>query len=140
VEPLLIHLSLALNDNPKIELTNLTWKIADSIDSGEKALPSAIPAAAPAPAATPAAAATGGVWAVIEINARLPLGMISDQRAQIDLIESFAARLRDPKTDVRILSRPIDIESDKSFKSIGDRGDAQSADAPKFALRIARLM
>jgi hypothetical protein len=132
MDPLLIHLSLALNDNPRIELVNLTWKIADNIDTGEKV--------AAAVGATPAAAATGGTWAVIEINARLPLGMISDQRAQIELIESFAARLRDPKTDVRILSRPFDIESDKPLRSTNEKAETQLADAPKFALRIARLM
>jgi hypothetical protein len=132
MDPLLIHLSLALNDNPGIELVNLTWKIADNIDSGEKVAAAAV--------ATPAAAASGGVWAVIEINARLPLAMISDQRAQIELIESFAARLRDPKTDVRILSRPFDIESDKPLRSTNEKVGTQLADAPKFALRIARLM
>ena len=77
---------------------------------------------------------------MIEINARLPLGMISDQRAQIELIESFAARLRDPKTDVRILSRPFDIESDKPLRSANEKAETQLADAPKFALRIARMM
>lgn len=132
MDPLLIHLSLALNNNPRIELTSLTWKIADSIDTGEKS-----PAA---PLATPVAAATGGVWAVIEISARLPLGMVSDQRAQLELIESFAARLRDPRTDVRVLSRPFDIESDKPLRSASENAGAQLADAPKFALRIARLM
>ena len=66
--------------------------------------------------------------------------MISDRRAQIELIESFAARLRDPKTNVRILSRPFDIESDKPLKSVSEKGEAKLADAPKFALRIARQM
>jgi hypothetical protein len=135
MEPLLIHLSLALNDNPRIELVNLAWKIADSLDIGEKAAGGAGATAG----ATPAAAA-GGVWSVIEINARLPLGMVSDQRAQIELIESFAARLRDPRTDVRILSRPFDIESDKPLRSTSEKGEAQLADAPKFTLRIARPM
>jgi hypothetical protein len=77
---------------------------------------------------------------VIEINARLPLGMLSDQRAQLELIENFATRLRDPRTDVRILSRPFDIESDKPLRSASEKGEAQLADAPKFALRIARQM
>ena len=130
MEPLLNHLSLALNENPKIELTGLTWKIADNIDTARN-----VPTGA-----TPAAAATGGVWAVIEINARLPLGMISDQRAQINLIESFAARLRDPRTDVRILSRPFDIESDKPLKSADEKGEAHLTDAPRFALRISQPM
>ena len=135
MEPLLNHLSLALNDNPRIELVNLAWKIADSLDTGEKA-----PGGAGAAAGAAPVAAGGGVWSVIEINARLPLGMVSDQRAQIDLIESFAARLRDPRTDVRILSRPFDIESDKPLRSASEKGEAQLADAPKFALRIARPM
>jgi hypothetical protein len=135
MDTLLQHLSLALNDYPRIELSSLSWKIADSIDAGEKSRP-------PSPAAVGAApaAAAGGVWTVIEINARLPLGMLSEKRAQLELIENFAARLRDPQTDVRILSRPFDIESDKPLKSAGEKAEAQLADAPKFALRIARQM
>ena len=135
MEPLLTHLSLALNDSPRIELTRLTWKIADHLEVGEKAKESPTRGVAAAkPAAT--VAATG--WAIVEIQAQLPLGLASDQRAQIDLIESFAARLRDSGTEVRVLSRPFDIESDKPLRSAGTRGGEQLADAPKFALRIAR--
>jgi hypothetical protein len=51
MEPLLQHLSLALNDYPRIELSSLSWKIADSIDAGEKSPPVPLrpwpPAAAP---------------------------------------------------------------------------------------------
>jgi hypothetical protein len=130
MEPLLTHLSLALNENPKIELTGLTWKIADNIDTAKN-----VPTGA-----TPVAAASGVVLAVIEINAQLPLGMISDQRAQIQLIESFAARLRDPRTDVRILRRPFDIESDKPLRSADEKTEAQLTDAPRFALRISQPM
>jgi hypothetical protein len=141
MEPLLTHLSLALNDYPRIELVNISWKIANSLDTGGKVAADARGAAGAAPAA-PAAPASppAGVWSVIEISARLPLGMISDQRAQVNLIESFAARLRDPQTDVRILSRPFDIESDKPLKSAGEKSEAQLVDAPKFALRISRSM
>ena len=136
MEPLLIHLSLALTDDPRIELVSLDWTIADSPDTGEK-----VATGATGPTIVPPAAATAaGVWSVIEINAQLPLAMISDRRAQIELIESFAARLRDPKTNVRILSRPFDIESDKPLKSVSEKGEAKLADAPKFALRIARQM
>jgi hypothetical protein len=141
MEPLLTHLSLALNDYPRVELVNINWKIANSLDTGGKVAADARGAAGATPAA-PAAAASppAGVWSVIEISARLPLGMISDQRAQVNLIESFAARLRDPQTDVRILSRPFDIESDKPLKSAGEKSEAQLVDAPKFALRISRSM
>jgi hypothetical protein len=53
------------------------------------------------------------------------------------MIEGFATRLRDKQTDVRVLSRPFDIESDKPLKSASDKGGAQT-DVPVFSLRIAR--
>lgn len=134
MEPLLIHLSQALNDNPRIELVHLTWKIVDHLDVGEKGQKDAKPAAG---AATPAAAAATG-WVAVEIQAQLPLALVSDQRAQIELIESFAERLRASRTDVRVLRRPFDIESDKPLRSTGKNGEAQPADVPKFAVRIAR--
>ncbi|KAF0166855.1 MAG: hypothetical protein FD157_17 [Rhodocyclaceae bacterium] len=132
--PLLIHVSQALNDNPRIELTHLTWKIVDQLDAGAKTPKDAKPAAG---AATPAAAVATG-WVTVEIQAQLPLALVSDQRAQIELIESFAERLRASQTNVRVLRRPFDIESDKPLRSTGKDGEAQPADVPKFALRIAR--
>lgn len=122
LEPMLIHLSQALNENPRIELGRLTWRLADS--------PDAVPNSGPP---RPNAAA----WMVVEIEAQLPLVLVSDQRAQLALIDHFAARLRAAKTDVRILSRPFDIESDKSLRSTGD-ARASGADVPKFSLRLAR--
>ncbi|TRZ96879.1 MAG: hypothetical protein D4R84_06335 [Rhodocyclaceae bacterium] len=135
MEPLLTHLSLALNDYPKIELEHLTWKIVDRLDVGQKISADAKPGTNAAP---PAVAGSAGSWVTIEIQAQLPLGLASNQRAQIELIENFAARLRDPQTDVKVTGRPFDIESDKSLKSAGEKSDAQQADAPKFSLRIAR--
>ena len=132
VEPLLLHLSLALNDTPRIELTRLAWKAADRLDAGTK----------PAEGATGTRTAPPGnateSWAIVEIQAQLPFSLVSDKRAQIELIEGFAARLRDPGTDVRVLTRPFDIESDKPLKNPVETGDVQGADAPKFSLRIAR--
>jgi hypothetical protein len=121
-EPLLVYLSLALNENPRVELSRLDWKIAERIDGGDK---------------TAAVQGNASGWMVVEIQAQLPLGLVSDRRAQIDLIEGFAARLRDKQTDVRVLGRPFDIESDKPLKSASDKGGAQT-DVPVFSLRIAR--
>lgn len=129
MEPLLVHLSLALNEHPRIELGRLSWRMADRPDAAANSAPGPRPVG-PAPAA-------GSGWAIIEIEAQLPLVLVSDQRAQLDLIDKFAARLRAPQIDVRVLSRPFDIESDKPLRSTGDaRG--QGADVPKFSLRIAR--
>jgi hypothetical protein len=134
MEPMLIYLSQALNEYPRIELTQLTWRIVDRLEGSDKVQKSVQQTAG---AVTPAAAAATG-WVSVEIHAQLPLGLVSDQRAQLELIDSFAERLRDPKTDVRVLRRPCDIESDKPLKSTGKDGEAQPADVPKFALRIAR--
>ena len=136
MEPLLQHLSLALNDTPRVELTRLAWKISDRLEGGQKPAEGTKPGAGAAPPGN----APAGNWAVVEIQAQLPLGLVTDQRAQIELIESFATRLRDPQTDVKVLSRPFDIESDKPLKSAGGRSDAQLADVPKFSLRLARQM
>jgi len=134
MEPLLIHLSTALTGSPKIELVRLTWQISNPLDAGGSA--SKIPGQATGAAAQAATVGTRS-QVVIELEAQLPLALVSDQRAQLELIEGFAARLRDSQTEVRILSRPFDIESDKPLKSIGE---VQSANVPKFGLRIARAM
>ena len=125
LEPLLAHLGQALNENPRIELGQLSWRMADSPDSAANA------------AGAPPNAPGGAGWVVVEIEAQLPLVLVSDQRAQLALIDHFAARLRTAQTDVRILSRPFDIESDKSLRSMGD-ARTQGAEVPKFSLRMAR--
>ncbi len=131
IEPLLLHLSLALNDTPKVELTRLAWKTVDSLEGGGPK---------PGPGAALPGAAGSESWAVIEFQAQLPLGLASDKRAQLELIDAFANRLRDPRTDVRVLSRPFDIESDKALRNPSEKGAAQIADVPKFAIRVARRL
>ncbi len=131
MEPLLLHLSLALNDSPRIELVSLTWKMSDSPDPGGKAI---------ANAARSGAGAAGANWLILDVDAQLPLVLASDQRAQIALVESFATRLRGPQTEVRVLSRPFDIESDKPLRSASDTSRTQPGDMPKFAVRITRQL
>ena len=125
MEPMLAHLSQALNEHPRIELGTLYWRLTDN------------PHALPGP--RPAGVQSSAVWVVIEIEAQLPLVLVSDQRAQLDLIDKFAARLRTPQIDVRVLSRPFDIESDKPLRSSGD-ARAVSTEIPKFSLRITRQL
>ena len=136
IDPLLAYLSLALNEEQNIEITRLEWKTAGGPDAGQKGAEGARRSGT-APSASPAA---GENWAVIEVQARLPLGLVADRRAQMQLIERFADRLRGPQTEVRVISRPFDVESDKALKSTGRTGDVQLADAPKFSLRIARQL
>jgi hypothetical protein len=135
MEPLLLHLSLALNDTPKVELTRLAWKAADRLDAGPKPAEGTVARPQIAPPAS-----TAENWSVVEIQAQLPLGMATDKRGQLELIESFAARLRDAGTEVKVLSRPFDIESDKPLRNSAESGDVQLADIPKFSLRLARRL
>jgi hypothetical protein len=135
MEPLLEHLGTAMNESPRIELVRLTWKMADYLDPAGKAQPDARRNAGTVPAAAPATVAG---WVILELEAQLPLVLVSDRRAQLDLIDSFAARLRNPQTEVKVLSRPFDIESDKPLRSTSDTYQAQAADIPKFSVRIAR--
>jgi len=128
MEPLLIQLSQALNEHPRIELSRLTWRMTDNLNASPNK-----------PAGPAAAAPAGSTWTVIEIEAQLPLILVSDQRAQIDSIEKFAERLRNPQTEVQVLSRPFDIEPDKPLRSAEDtRGT--SSEVPKFSLRLARRL
>lgn len=135
IGPLLTELSLALNEEPKIELISLGWRLADRPDPVQPDNAGRGASIAPSPIA-----AAEGNWAVIEIHARLPLGLVTDRRAQIELIEKFATRLSRPGMSVRVLSRPFDIESDKALKSGDRQGEMQLADAPKFSLRLARQL
>lgn len=135
--PLLSHLGRAMNESPRIELVRLSWKMTDVLDLAAPAAASAASGTAPPPPVTPAA---GTGWMVLELEAQLPLVLVSDQRAQLELIENFATRLRDPKTDVKVLSRPFDIESDKPLRSASDASKAQPGAVPKFSMRIARAL
>lgn len=136
MEPLLIHLSKALTGSPKIELVRLAWHASARPDA-DGSTPKIQGQAGGAAAAAQTEAAGTNSRVVIELEAQLPLSLISDQRGQFEMIEGFAARLRDSRTEVRILSRPFDIESDKPLKSIGE---VQSANVPKFGVRVARLV
>jgi hypothetical protein len=75
---------------------------------------------------------------VIEIQAQLPLGLVTDQRAQLDLIEGFAARLRDKQTDVRSSAGPSTSNPTNRSRAPATEARHRLADVPKFSLRIAR--
>ena len=127
LEPILIHLSGALDQTPKVELLRIDWRASDL-----KGSPAKVGASGTAPIAT-----SEGLD-VIEVIGQLPLGLSTDLRAQHDLVETFASRLRSPQFDVKVISMPFDIESGKPLKSRSDIATAQLLQAPKFSLRIVR--
>lgn len=138
MEPLLIHLSQALDSNPRIEITHLDWKVVDSLAESGTPRSGTAPNTSKALVIPVGTSGNQGSWVTIDIQAHLPLDLLSDRRGQIEMIETFAAGLRTSDTDVHILDRPFDIESDKPLKSAGDVSRIDLAAAPKFALRIAR--
>jgi hypothetical protein len=89
-------LSTALQQNARIELQKLDWRLSADPDDG---------------------AAQGGTWLVMDIEARLPTTLGADRRAQNESVEHFVAALkRSPADNARILQRPFDTDSAKSLK------------------------
>jgi hypothetical protein len=133
LEPLLIHLSQALNGTPKVELLNLDWEISPSLDKAPTGTQK-VGAGNTAPDNANGATA----WTVLKLQAQLPPGLNADLRAQKNLIDAFAARLQNPQTTVQILAMPFDAESGKALKSLTEAGNERSGLAPQFSLLIAR--
>lgn len=130
--PLLAHLSHALDDMPKIELLGIDWEITPQLKVGAGGT-------APTAAMTPAGIApAAGPWAALTIKAQLPPALTNDLRAQKNLIDAFAERLRDPQTTVRVLAMPFDVESAKPLKSLAETDAARGEQTPIFSLLIAR--
>lgn len=135
--PLLAHLSHALDDMPKIELLGIDWEITPQlkVGAGGTAPTAAMSAMTPAGIAPVPAA---GPWAALTVKAQLPPALASDLRAQKNLIDAFAERLRDPQTTIRVLAMPFDVESAKPLKSTTETDAARSDQTPVFSLLIAR--
>ena len=91
-------LSNALQQNPKVELKSLHWRLSTGPDSTDS---------------------KGGEdnWLVIDIEAELPTTAGSTRRAQSQSIDRFVDALKQgPENSARILQRPFDTDSDKSLK------------------------
>jgi hypothetical protein len=126
-EPMFVHISRALNKSPKIELTRLDWSVADRAD----AIPAGTTTSAGSAVAVPAG---GNGFAVVKLQAQLPLSMASDHRTQLETVNAFAETLRGPDIEVHVITFPFETESGKSIKS----SEATSlVDPPRFVLSLA---
>ena len=131
-EPMLEHISLALNKSPKVDLTKLDWWIANSPDETPVAGGGTT---RPSTAGGPVTA--GGGYAVVTIQAQLPLSMVSDHRSQLDTVNAFAEVLRGPDIQVQVVTLPFETESGKSIRSTDASG---LVDPPRFVLKMARKL
>lgn len=128
--PLLAQLSQSLDAFPPISLDQIEWKVIEKIDVAT------VPGQPPTASAPPAMA--GGPFAQVIATARLPLGMVGDQRGQLALVANFAKHLgAAPDTFVTILQPPVDTQSGKTLKS-GD--EKSSPEAPRFSFRLIRKL
>lgn len=127
LEPALQHLSRALSRAPKVELARLEWQLANRAE----------PAAGPK---TPQNDATvgDGSYVLIDVQAQLPLAMVSDHRAQIDAVTSLIESLKTDGIDARIVTLPFETESGKLLRS-GTESAAQ-IEPPKFAFRMVQKL
>jgi hypothetical protein len=125
--PLLVQLSRSLDAFPAIALDQVEWKITEK--------PDAAPGGAGAQPASPLA---GGPYAQIVATARLPLGMVGDQRGQLALVAEFTKHLgAQASTQAVVLQPPVDTQSGKTLKS-GD--EKRTPEAPKFSFRLTRRL
>lgn len=133
LEPLYLSISGGLQDAPRVEVERIDWLLSANPDAGTQTQDTHKPAAAPSEKDG------GSMHAIAVVHGTLPASMGSDQRGQLDAINSFAAALRkDASLKVAILRLPFDIESGKSLKSGGDA--ALGATQPKFTVHISRKL
>jgi hypothetical protein len=126
---MLEHISMALNKSPKVDLTKLDWWIGSNPDEAPPA------GGAPGRATALGSAAAGNGYAIVTLQAQLPLSMVTDQRSQLDTVNAFADLLRGANTQVQVVTLPFETESGKSIRSTETSG---VVDPPRFVLKMAR--
>jgi hypothetical protein len=127
--PVLQHISQALAQTPKVDLTSLEWHIANSAEDD-----AASRAKLPPPATS---AASTESYAVVGLQGQLPLATIADHRAQLETVNAFVAALAAKNMQVEVLSLPFETESGKSIRSTDA---ATQSEAPKFHLRLVQKL
>jgi hypothetical protein len=124
-EPLLRHLSQALDRAPRIELTRIEWRLDDGNTRDSRT-----------DATQGQGVAKGSTHATLDLQAQLPAAMAADHRGQLETINAFAGMLSTKNVQVRVLSLPFEQESGKSIRS----GDAAVTEPPKFNLRVVQAL
>lgn len=128
-EPLLQTLGAVLEATPAVELERIDWRLAAQFQSSNTATVSKVAGEVKG----------GGPWFLLDLKARLPRSLASDQRAQVDAVNAFIAALEARGLQVALTKQVIDVESGKSFRSkLGDTASPDNAPAPSFALLLGK--
>jgi hypothetical protein len=125
LEPALQHLSHGLDQVPKVELTSLDWRLADRPDGSDAA-------------SAAGKNATDGSYVLVDVRAQLPLSMVGDYRAQIEVVDRLVAALKTDGYEIQIVAQPFETESGKVLKS--DMASRARLEAPRFAFRMVEKL
>lgn len=117
-------LSTALQQNPKVELRSLNWRLSSNPDSADNT-------------GFNEAKGSENQWLLIDIEAEMPVPVGSNRRTQSQSIDRFVESLKQgPEDHARILQRPFDTDSDKSLK--GDNESHAGKGSLMFSVRYWR--
>lgn len=138
--PDLAHVSRVLDRFAQLELDRIDWRVEREATLGAGKPAAGTPGATP-PAGTPAATAKadgdGAYVRVVEVAGRVNATRRSDYRGITGQVQEFADALRaDGAYRIVRTQLPFDVTSDSTLS--GDIGEAESAEAPKFTIVIAR--
>lgn len=132
--PLLVQLSQSLDAFPAIAVEQLEWSIADELAP----LTSLVGGTTKSAGSTPPPAMAAGPYAHVVVVAKLPIGMVGDQRGQLKLVADFTQHMGTaPGSLVAILNPPVDTQSGKTLRS---DDDDRIPEAPKFVFRLTRKL
>jgi hypothetical protein len=133
-EPLFHRISQALGKVPSVELSRLHWHLANHPDEDA---PSGARSPTPARAVSNGSSGAAGSFAIVDLQAQLPITMAIDHRSQLETVDGFVSALSSRDIQVKVVSLPFETESGKSIRS----GEAAAEKAPpKFVLRIAQRL
>jgi hypothetical protein len=128
--PTLLQFSQSLDRFPDISLDKIDWELVEKLE-----VPSADTLF---PSSTTPASLGAGPFAQLSVSARLPVGLASMQRAQIDQVNAlFTDLAKAPDTVIVIQQMPVDAQSTTTLKSDQERG---TPEAPRFAFRLIRKL
>lgn len=127
-EPMLRALGGVLDAMPTIELERIDWRLGAQFQSSTTS--TAVKGVD--------AKKLGGPWYLLDLKARLPANLASDQRAQVDMVNAFIASLEARGLTVALTKQVIDVESGKSFRSKVGGKEGEPGAAPQFALLLGR--
>jgi hypothetical protein len=132
-ERALVHVSHVLQQFPQVELDTLTWSVGRPDRREQK------PAAAPSSGGAAAAPAQGDTAVLLEISGRVNATQREDFRGITAQVQRFAGALGGSSGYELIGTKlPFDITSEGTLT--GDIGGADSSDAPRFTITLARRL